>query len=190
MDITLLVKNVKPMFYRLILTTSCLLLLFPLLAQFNENLESEIMELARQQNLDSIPKAEAIDRLEAVTPLHEQSEIDAHLLGDSWQYSHSVDHTGRQYRRSNAVFEYNFDENREAFLLLKKEGPKTWCSWRPISTLIEMKYYEDNERKIVTRHDYFGIHSISNDRLVLSRLVRSKNFTNTSTILFNVYFRK
>jgi hypothetical protein len=168
-----------------------LLYTIPVTAQFNEKLEKEILEIAENYQLDGIEKIDALDRLVEISPDIDRASFRINLMGKSWQYSHSVDAVGRKYRRSNAVYMYDFSANGDAFFISKKGGSKTWCSWDDeTSKLLEMDRFESSERKTRTRRDFLGVHSISSDRLVLTKVIKSKDHPEKSAILFNVYFRK
>lgn len=180
----------------LIKCRSLLVMIFGLLclnvqAQFNENLEKKILALAKDPGLDGIERASALDRLAEVSPRIENADFVKNLTGEVWKYSHSVDASGRKYRRSNAVYIYQFDENGDAYFLPKNSQAKTWCQWNyDYTEFFQIERFSSKERTESTRTDYFGVHHISSDRLVFTSIVRSKDYQGKSAILFNVYFRR
>ncbi|MEM7297480.1 MAG: hypothetical protein AAF391_04355, partial [Bacteroidota bacterium] len=68
---------------------------------------------------------------------------------------------------------------------------KKWYRWHNnTGKLLEVLTYETNELKEMNGRKFFGVHSITEDRLVLTKVIKSKNYSDKSAILFNVYFRK
>lgn len=178
---------------RIALLINCLWLFsaLPAAAQFNEKLEKEIIAIAKKYKLDGIDKFSSLDRMEEISPDIEGEYFRKNLSNEPWQYSHSVDASGRKYRRSNAVYIYQFSKNGDSYFISKKGGAKTWCRWDDeTSKLLEMDLFDSSERSTRTRRDFLGVHSISSDRLVLTKVIKSKDYPGKSAILFNVYFRK
>lgn len=178
-------------YFRILTVSTFLLLQSSVIAQFNEDLEKKILSLAEKYKLDGIEKGNALDRLEEISPSIGDAGFRSNLTGETWKYSHSVDITGRKYRRSNAVYIYQFDPNGEAYLVPRNDDTKTYCKWNDeTSSLFELDHYKTSERTERTRRDYFGIIHVSEKRLVLAQVVRSKTYSGKSAILFNVYFRR
>ncbi|MEQ8238600.1 MAG: hypothetical protein RIA69_05265 [Cyclobacteriaceae bacterium] len=159
--------------------------------QFNENLAKEISEINATFQLNGIEKKDALKRLEEISPDVPVALVIKYLNDEPWKYSHSVSNTGRKYRLSNATYLYSFTEDGLAFFQQEKEGAKTWCTWFYEKTrLLEVDRYETSERAKALRRDYFGLHSITADRLVITKVIKSKEFPDKSEILYNVYFRR
>jgi hypothetical protein len=161
------------------------------MAQFNENLEKEILALSKKYTLDGIPRDQALGRLLDISNELPDSLIDAHLTGQFWKYSHSVSAYARQFRTSNGIYVYDFSADGNAYFIKQNETAKTWCTWEynPEKQL-NFVHFENQERKKSTRVDYMTIHSITADRLVLASLVKSTKFPDKSEVLFRVYFRR
>ena len=167
-----------------------LCLRLPPAAQFNENLEKEILALNENYQLDGIDRDEAFDRLEEIMPILEETEVKKYLSGSPWKYSHSVSSKGRKYRQSNAIYIYDLDERGNGFFT-DKYSKKTYVTWDfERSNFLEIDRFKTYNRKERTRRDYLGIHSITNDRLVLTKVIKSKNYPGKSAVVFIVYFRR
>lgn len=162
----------------------------PAPAQFNEELEKKILASDETYNLNAIDKKDALVVLEKILPDRGRLEERKTLVGGPWKYSHTVSAKGRKYRQSNAIYIYQFDENGNATFFQKGGGVKTFCTWEnDRSILLEIDRFESSDRKERTRRDYLGVYFISENRLVLTKVVKSKEFSEKSAILFTVYFR-
>lgn len=159
-------------------------------AQFNENLEKEILALNSKHNLNGFERAEALDILEEITPYLDSTTIAKDLTGEPWKYSHSVSNEGRKYRESTAIYMYEFEPSGDAYMTTK-EAKKTYCNWMIGRTpFFEVARFSSSSKETKTRTDYMGIHMITEDRLVFTKIIRSKKFSGKSAILFLVYFRR
>ncbi|MEO9967819.1 MAG: hypothetical protein ABJF11_18650 [Reichenbachiella sp.] len=160
--------------------------------QFNEALAKEIASLDERFNLNGIEKIDALNTLEEISSDIPESTIEIMLPGKTWKYSHSVNNKGRQYRVSNAIKRLDFSSNGNSFFTKgKKEAPVTsYCKWEySVDFQLRLDLYENEERTSVTGTYYFGVHSATVDRLVITKIIQSKESPGKSAILFQVYFR-
>ena len=163
---------------------------FSATAQFNEQLEKEILALSKKYQLDGIERARALDRLEEITPVLDRSSTKKELSNRPWRYSHTVSSTARKYRQSNAIYKYELNEGGDGFFADKYEK-KTYVTWNSErSSFLEIDWYKSAKKEERTRRDFLGIHSITNDRFVLTMSVKSKQYTDKSSIIFLVYFSR
>lgn len=161
------------------------------LGQFNEALSKEISDLNNNFKLDGFENNEALNLLYSISPDTDSDLVNQYAVGQSWKYSHSVSSDGRQYRLSNGELIYNFGADGNAYLIEKKTEVKAWCSWEYDSDglLIVTRFDSQDKTKQVAKY-YLGLHSISEDRLVLTKVIGSRESSGKGAILFNVYFRR
>lgn len=160
----------------------------PIKAQFNEKLEKEIHALNEANMLDGVKKGlPALNLLEDISSEIDSATLATHLLDEPWKYSHSVSNEGRKFRNSTSFYVINFARGEESHLIQNQSRTKVTFEWKYTSKLLQMDFYE---KKNFTKSIFWGIHSLSEDRLVISKVIRSKNIPDTSAILFEVYFRR
>ncbi|WP_109832250.1 hypothetical protein [Reichenbachiella versicolor] len=160
--------------------------------QFNEKLATEIAYLNKRFKLDGIDRSEALNTLDAISSNILETKVLQLFPGETWKYSHTVTNTGRQYRSGSAMKKLDFSANGNAFFT-KGKGDNvktTYCKWSYTATeQLRLYHYDSQERAKKTRTDYLSIHSLSKDRLVIPKIIKSKEYPGKSAILFQVYFR-
>ena len=158
-------------------------------AQFNEQLEKEILAVNETFVLDSIERGLAsLNRLEEILSVIDSAELATHLLDDPWKYSHSVTNEARKFRNSSSIYVINFRLDSGSYMITKKEGPSVPIGWKNDNSLLQIDLYESKTLEF-TKSIFWGIHSIISDRLVIAKVIRSKNYPNMSAIIYEVYFR-
>ena len=176
-----LMKIITVLFLSVALTSVCF-------GQFNEKLEKEILALNEKYKLDGVDRGlAALNLLEEISSELDSATLATHLLNEPWKYSHSVSNEGRKFRNSTSFYIIRFSEDEETYLIQNKDRSKVTFEWKYTSKLLQMDFYE---KKNFSKSILWGIHSISKDRLVVSKIIRSKSVTDKSAILFEVFFRR
>lgn len=159
--------------------------------QFNEKLRKEIEVLSERFILNGFEKNEALSLLVSISPEIDIEKVNKNIVGKSWKYSHSVSEKARQYRLSNGQLIYNFSADGNAYHIDKKTEKKVSCTWEYESDgILMITNHESIERTKAVSNFYFGLHSISADRLVITKVIMSKEKPGKLAVLFNVYFRR
>ncbi|REE01289.1 hypothetical protein [Marinoscillum furvescens] len=159
-------------------------------AQFTAKLDLEIAELAAKKQLDGIAKDDYFTTLKELANQNVEAELNNYLQGAWWRYSHSVYPDRKEVRLSNARGILKFLNSEDAYYIKRNEKDTVWCDWNFDEGRLLLSRYADKSKTDQPMVEPFGVHSISEKRLVLLALARSKAYPGKYRSIFHVYFRR
>ena len=178
------------MMIRFTIVTVFALIASQLSAQFTEKLDKEIAELRSKLDLDGISRDNYFTALDQMSGNVSSDEVDKIMTGPWWRYSHTVYPDGREVRLSNTKGVLKFPDESGAYYINRNEKDTVWCDWVYEEGRLDLKRYQNKSKEGSALLEPYRIHSLTEKRLVLISLVRSKKFPKKYRAVFHVYFRR
>ncbi|MBR09381.1 MAG: hypothetical protein CMP48_17060 [Rickettsiales bacterium] len=159
-------------------------------AQFAEKLDKEIAELKSRMKLDGISKEDYFTSLADMSGDMPLESVNAIMTGPWWRYSHTVYPDGREVRLSSARGVLKFPDETNAYYIKRNEKDTAWCEWSYAEGQLLLHRFKDKSKQGNPLAEPLNLHSLTEKRLVLIALVKSKEYPDKYRAVFHVYFRR